>query len=160
MSRRIGFPVVFLSVFMAILLAGCNPQSEQQGQTEEAADSGNQAPEPAAEECLNCGVIVDIQPVTTEGDTSGAGAVIGAVVGGLLGNQVGGGSGKDAATAIGAVGGALAGNEVEKKRNAVTYYQVTVDLNDGSRKVVNVNSPQGIQPGMEVEVVGNDIHVL
>jgi uncharacterized protein YcfJ len=40
------------------------------------------------------------------------GAVIGGVAGALLGNQVGGGHGREAATALGAVVGAFAGNNL------------------------------------------------
>lgn len=40
------------------------------------------------------------------------GLVVGAVAGGLLGNQVGGGSGKIAATALGAVVGGIVGSEI------------------------------------------------
>jgi uncharacterized protein YcfJ len=42
------------------------------------------------------------------------GAIIGAVIGGILGHQVGGGSGKDVATAIGVVGGAAVGANVNR----------------------------------------------
>ena len=41
------------------------------------------------------------------------GTVGGAVLGGVLGNQIGGGRGKDIATAAGAVGGALVGRKVQ-----------------------------------------------
>ena len=44
------------------------------------------------------------------------GAVIGAIVGGVLGHQVGGGHGKDIATAGGAVGGGLLGANVGRDR--------------------------------------------
>jgi uncharacterized protein YcfJ len=44
--------------------------------------------------------------------TNVPGAVIGAVIGGILGHQVGGGSGKDLATAGGAIGGGLLGANV------------------------------------------------
>lgn len=40
------------------------------------------------------------------------GAVIGGIVGGILGHQIGGGSGKDAATAAGVIGGAVVGNNI------------------------------------------------
>jgi surface antigen len=40
------------------------------------------------------------------------GLVVGAVAGGILGNQVGGGTGKVAATAIGAVVGGIVGSEI------------------------------------------------
>lgn len=48
------------------------------------------------------------------GDPNVGGAVLGAVIGGILGHQVGGGSGKDVATAIGVVGGAAMGANVNR----------------------------------------------
>jgi len=65
--------------------------------------------------CADCGVIESTRVVDTPGDTSVLGVIGGAVVGGVLGHQVGGGRGKDLATAAGAVGGAVAGNEIEKR---------------------------------------------
>jgi uncharacterized protein YcfJ len=71
------------------------------------------------------------------------GAVAGAIIGGILGHQVGGGSGKDAATAVGAIGGAVVGNNMagrsgpgyatqdvqrcETVQGAPAYYEVTYD---------------------------------
>ncbi|MCY7386943.1 MAG: glycine zipper 2TM domain-containing protein [Burkholderiales bacterium] len=54
---------------------------------------------------------IERQQVTEQarGDTNVGGAVIGALLGGVLGHQVGGGRGKDVATAGGAVAGALIG---------------------------------------------------
>jgi surface antigen len=43
-----------------------------------------------------------------------AGLAVGAVAGGILGNQVGGGTGRIAATAIGAVVGGIVGSEIGK----------------------------------------------
>lgn len=51
--------------------------------------------------------------ITTQGQTSGAGAVMGGVAGGAIGNQIGHGSGRAAATAIGIIGGAMLGNQIE-----------------------------------------------
>ena len=42
------------------------------------------------------------------------GAIVGAVIGGILGHQVGGGSGRDVATAVGVVGGAAIGGNVNR----------------------------------------------
>lgn len=55
------------------------------------------------------------QPVAVQQapSTSGGGAVLGGIVGGLAGNQIGGGSGRAAATALGVIGGALLGNNIE-----------------------------------------------
>jgi len=51
--------------------------------------------------------------ITTQGQTSSAGAVMGGVAGGAIGNQIGHGSGRAAATAIGIIGGAMLGNQIE-----------------------------------------------
>lgn len=48
------------------------------------------------------------------------GAIVGAVLGGILGHQVGGGSGKDAATAVGVIGGAAVGSQVGRDRRETT----------------------------------------
>lgn len=45
------------------------------------------------------------------------GAIFGAVIGGILGHQVGGGSGRDLATAGGAVAGAVIGSNLGRDRN-------------------------------------------
>jgi uncharacterized protein YcfJ len=56
---------------------------------------------------------VERQAVQTAPSNSNiGGAVAGAVLGGILGHQVGGGSGKDAATAVGAIAGAAIGNQM------------------------------------------------
>lgn len=47
------------------------------------------------------------------------GAIAGAVIGGILGHQIGGGHGRDAATALGAVGGAAVGANVNRGGQAV-----------------------------------------
>lgn len=53
------------------------------------------------------------QQVAVEGQKSGAGAAMGAIAGGVVGNQVGGGSGRAAATALGLLGGAILGDRIE-----------------------------------------------
>ena len=66
------------------------------------------------EQQIQLGNIVQINPVTLEGDHQlGLGAVIGAAAGGLLGSLVGGGSGRDVAIVIGAIGGGVVGNKVQ-----------------------------------------------
>ena len=53
---------------------------------------------------------IERQQVTERSDNNVGGAVVGALIGGVLGHQVGGGRGRDVATAGGAVAGALVGN--------------------------------------------------
>lgn len=50
--------------------------------------------------------------------SSGMGAIVGGLAGGILGNQIGGGSGKTAATIGGAILGGVVGNNVEDRTNA------------------------------------------
>lgn len=69
----------------------------------------------------------DVEVNKHEGPSTAAsvtGTVIGGVLGGVLGHQVGGGRGKDIATAVGAVAGAAGGHEV-------------VDRADSSDRVVH-----------------------
>ncbi len=47
------------------------------------------------------------EQVAVQQNKSGAGAAMGAIASGVLGNQIGGGSGKAAATALGIFGGAI-----------------------------------------------------
>lgn len=61
--------------------------------------------------------VCENQPVVAEQPTSGAGGLIGAVAGGILGHQVGGGSGKTAATAVGVLAGAVVGDKIEAGQN-------------------------------------------
>lgn len=56
------------------------------------------------------------ETVTTQGQKSGAGAVMGGIAGGALGTQIGKGNGRTAATILGLVGGAVLGNGIEGDR--------------------------------------------
>jgi uncharacterized protein YcfJ len=72
--------------------------------------------------------------------SSTADTIVGAVIGGAIGNQVGGGSGKDAATILGAIIGADVANKRDKQQqqiigyreeqtcNNVTYYETQEEL--------------------------------
>ena len=53
---------------------------------------------------------VDREQVRDSGHNNAGGAVVGAILGGVLGHQIGGGTGRDVATAGGAVAGAVIGS--------------------------------------------------
>jgi uncharacterized protein YcfJ len=63
------------------------------------------------------------QQVQVRQDNSTVGTVIGGVAGGILGNQVGGGRGRDLATAAGAVTGAVVGNRIGQDQASTTMRQ-------------------------------------
>ncbi len=122
------------------------------------------APKPAARpvavaSCQSCGVVDSVVAVQKKGEGTGAGAVVGGVLGGVVGNQMGGGSGKTAMTVLGAIGGGVAGNEVEKRARAETAYQVTVRMDDGSRRTLTLGSAN-VRKGDRVEVDGSNLRAL
>ncbi len=157
---------------LAMAMVACAPAmddttaaAEEDAKTEAAAATPAPTARPAPAQaaapavCANCGTVTNVETVTEKGEGSGIGAVAGAVMGGVIGHQFGGGSGKKVATAAGAIGGAAAGHEVEKRRNSATYYRVTVRMDDGGSRVVNVGSTGGISVGTPVRVVGNNLEL-
>jgi uncharacterized protein YcfJ len=106
------------------------------------------------------------EQVAVQANKSGAGAAMGAIAGGVLGNQVGGGSGKAAATALGIFGGAIFGDKIEGApapqtqtvqncttqtilENRVSGYNVTYEFNG---KQYNVQLPRDPGPTIKLNV--------
>lgn len=107
--------------------------------------------------CATCGTIEAVRPVQVQGEGSGLGAVAGGVAGAVVGNQFGGGNGKTALTVLGAVGGGFAGHEVEKRVRATTAYDVTVRMDDGSRRTLRRSDAPAV--GARVTVQGNSLRL-
>lgn len=114
-------------------------------------------PKPAPVVCSTCGRVTAIVEVKQKGEGSGAGAAIGAVAGGVAGHQVGGGRGKDVATAIGAIAGAMAGHEIEKRARSTLSYDISVAMEDGSTRTINVADLGGLTVGQAVHVEGTTL---
>ncbi len=100
----------------------------------------------------SAGVIESIRPIKHTPPTSGVGAVAGGVVGGVVGNQIGGGNGKTAMTVLGAVGGGVLGNHIEKQQKTTTSYQVSVRMDNGTRRTVSLSQLGGWQVGERVRL--------
>jgi outer membrane lipoprotein SlyB len=132
-------------------LAGCKEDNP--------TDAPKDTPKSALRVCHDCGTIEAIQPMKQKGDASGAGALLGAVAGAVVGHQFGGGRGKDVATVGGAVAGGFAGNEIERNRNATHWYHVTVAMNDGGTRTVDIAELAGMAVGSKVRVVGNSLEI-
>ena len=90
------------------------------------------------------------------GPSSGGGALLGALVGDVLGHQVGGGSGRTAATGVGALGGAVVGNRLEQNRSAGAW-RVLVDFNDGQRGSYDYQDIGDLQVGDRVRLQNGQI---
>ncbi len=58
------------------------------------------------------------------GDANVGGAILGGILGGVLGHQVGGGRGRDVATAVGVLGGGAVGANVGRNNNNITERDV------------------------------------
>ncbi len=112
---------------------------------------------PAAAVCSYCGSIESVTPVTrsTKPAGIGVGTVAGGVLGALLGSQIGGGNGKTVGAIAGAVGGGFAGNAIEGHMRKETVYQVSVRMEDGSHRTVEVAQPPAV--GSRVTVEGSTI---
>jgi len=107
--------------------------------------------------CRDCGVIEQIEAIQQKGEGSGIGAIGGAILGGVLGHQVGEGSGKQIARIGGAVLGGLAGNEAERRYRTISHYQITVKLEDGTRRVIEQQSAPAWRVGDPVRVRNGQI---
>ena len=109
------------------------------------------------------GRVVNIEVMQTQtsgGPQSAVGAVTGGVLGGVLGHQVGGGSGKAAATVLGVVGGALLGNAIEANARAPQVYQnyrVSIQTDSGNYRAFDVQNPGDLRVGDRVRIDGNQI---
>lgn len=123
-----------------------------------AAPAPVYAPAPVvAQVCATCGSVESVTAVqrSTKPDGPGVGVLAGGVAGAVLGNQVGRGNGRAAATILGAIGGGWAGNAIERNVRKETVYQVSVRMDDGSRRTIEVAQPPGI--GSKVTVNGSQI---
>lgn len=151
---------------LGIGIAGCDKQQgEDEATSGEFSAVEKSAPVKEARRaipkepqvCRTCGTIVGITEVKKKGEASGAGAFMGAIIGGVAGHQVGGGKGKDVATVAGAAAGGYAGHEAEKRYNSTTTFDVTVRMEDGTTRTVNLPEPGGYSVGDKVRVEGSSL---
>lgn len=164
-----------LALALPLVLGACRDDSNIDAATTEptanntapAAASASKAvvapvaPPPAPTlACVDCGTVTDIRSYQVKGSGTGVGAAVGAVAGGLIGNQIGGGSGKKIATVAGVVGGGLAGNEVEKRRNATTEWEVTVQLDNGTTTTLPYAQAPAVTVGQKVRLINGQASPL
>ena len=169
-AKHPSFSHTLLALSLAATLVGCNSAAEPDvavatapaPEVRTVVVERERAPAPApapviAPVCDNCGTITSVEQMKSQGKGSGVGAVLGAIAGGVAGHQFGKGRGKDVATAAGAVGGGFAGNEIEQRVKGEIYFHVTVAMENGGTRVVDVASMEGLGTGSKVKVVGNDL---
>ena len=76
------------------------------------------------------------------------------------GSQVGGGSGRTAATVAGVVGGALIGRALEQNmnRNTVDHYRVTVQFDNGGTRQFDYAQAPNVRIGDRVRADGDQLY--
>ena len=99
---------------------------------------------------------IDVQDARPDQLNMG-GTALGAIVGGVLGNQVGGGSGKKAATVIGAIAGGAAGNQIGNNVSRNKIWNVSVTFEDGQTAVYQYPNDPQISVGTPVRKEGQGI---
>jgi outer membrane lipoprotein SlyB len=102
-------------------------------------------------------VSIEYMPAgTSMGSNQGIlGAVVGGVAGALLGSQIGGGSGRTAATVLGGVAGAAVGNQVARNQQGVTTspgYRITMQSDNGATRTYEVPATGDLRVGDRVRV--------
>lgn len=107
--------------------------------------------------CPDCGKVTAVSVKKQKGEAGAVGLIAGGVAGALLGNQVGSGSGKDAATIAGAAGGAIIGNQIEKKVNTVQVWEVVVRFGNGNNSTFTFKQDPGFAVGDVVAPSGTSI---
>ncbi len=100
---------------------------------------------------------IEYMPVgtTTSNNNNVLGAIVGGVAGAALGNQIGGGSGRSAATVLGGVAGAVLGSQIARNQAGATTipgYRVTVQTDQGTMRTYEVSSTGDLRVGDRVRV--------
>lgn len=170
MTRNFRQYGLLMVVAIVLAVAGCSgADSDTHSSTSSNSHKTAQASQPAhrrastpkKQVCSHCGTIVSIDKRHTQGDNTSTGAVIGTVAGAVagvaIGNQIGHGTGKDIAKAVGGIGGAAAGHKLGKRLDTKTYYAVTVKMESGGNKLVNVADASALSVGQHVSVENGNI---
>lgn len=135
------------ALILPFLVVSC-AQSSLTGDTVSRNEAGRA-------QSVRTGTITSIRPVKIEGGTTG-GTLVGAGVGGLLGNQLGGGSGRTAATVGGALAGGALGSHAGQNMTSRNGLEIEVRLDNGGGRISVV---QEANP-RETFSVGNRVRVI
>ncbi|WP_127959648.1 glycine zipper 2TM domain-containing protein [Serratia microhaemolytica] len=140
--------IFIVAIAAAAALSGCAANNTASGDTFTASQARQV-------QTVTYGTLVSVRPVTIQGGdgNNAVGAIGGAVVGGFLGNTVGGGSGRNLATAAGAVGGAAVGSSIQNSMNRSAGVELEIRRDDGVNIiVVQAQGPTQFQVGQRVAI--------
>lgn len=165
MPKSIRVPALVTGVVAAAMLAGCATTQYPVAQSYPTTTYPSQPYPYQQASGLEYGRIVNIEymPVGTSAPNNNGilGAVVGGVAGALLGSQVGGGSGRTAATVLGGVAGAAVGNNVARNQQGATTapgYRITMQTDQGAMRTYEVPATGDLRVGDRVRVDNGVIH--
>ena len=99
---------------------------------------------------------IEYMPVGSTAPSSGIlGAVVGGLAGAAIGSQIGGGSGRTAATVLGGVAGAAIGNQIQRNHEGATTapgYRITMTTDNGGMRTYEVPATGDLRVGDRVRV--------
>jgi outer membrane lipoprotein SlyB len=104
---------------------------------------------------VRTGTVTSIRNVNIQGESLG-GTLVGAGIGGLLGNQIGGGSGRTAATVGGVLAGGAIGSHAGQSVTSRKGLEIEVRLDDTRSRISVV---QEVNP-RETFAVGDRVRVI
>ncbi len=154
-TQRLLSSIAALSA--AAMLAACASPGYQQGGNQYPANPGAYPSNPGY---ASMGRVTNVEHLRGNQSSGVGGAVVGGAVGGLAGHQIGGGSGRTAATIVGAVGGALIGRSIEQNMNRgnMDVYRVTVQFDNGGMRSFDYAQPPNVQIGDRVRAEGDQLY--
>ncbi|UIP27060.1 glycine zipper 2TM domain-containing protein [Photobacterium sp. TLY01] len=132
--------VLFVFFIVVLAVSGCarNPYGDTYGRSQ--AQQIQQ---------VKYGTIIQIDPVTLEGEQNVVGTIAGAAVGGILGSKIGGGSGSDIAAIGGGLLGGYAGSKASQNLSESNGVNLTIKLDDTGETIAIV---QAADPNMVFRV--------
>jgi outer membrane lipoprotein SlyB len=159
---RIASTTSVLVLTAALAACGTTQQPTQQSAPQVGTYPSAPASQPTERAAyVEYGRVSNIEVVRTEeqGKGSGAGAVIGGIAGAVIGRQIGGGSGRDLATAAGAIGGAVVGNNVEKNNSTQVRetWRVSVQVDRGGYRSYELSNSANLRVGDRVRIENGQI---
>lgn len=105
---------------------------------------------------IEYGRVSNVEVLRSQGQAqgSGVGAIIGGIAGAVVGSQIGGGSGKTAATVVGGLGGAVAGNAIEQSRpgQVTETYRISVQMDNGTYRSYDLTTAGQMRIGDRVRI--------
>ncbi len=143
---QLRWAALAVGVTAVITLAGCaNPSASSGVYTYGQAQR---------EQVTYMGTVLGVRDVIIQPESStGVGTIAGAAIGGVAASTIGGGTGRTLATIVGGLAGGLAGTAVEREATRKKGYEITVRLDSGETRVITQEADVPVHAGQRVQII-------